>query len=127
MEALRPLAGRFASVSSAYVAAQTFRFREGLNETPLRAPKFYGVIAFGILIGILMNLLRIDPIKVLFWCAVFNGITAVPILAVIVWLASNRPTGRWRSSPIAHAWGWATVALMGNAVAAMFWFAATGV
>ncbi|HEY6326372.1 MAG TPA: divalent metal cation transporter, partial [Candidatus Cybelea sp.] len=78
-EALRPLAGRFAELlfamgmvgtgilavpvlatSSAYVAAQTFRFREGLSEPLHRAPRFYAIITAGILIGIAMNLLRVD-------------------------------------------------------------------
>ncbi len=145
-EALRPLAGNFASLlftlgmvgtgilavpvlaaSSAYVAAGTFKFREGLNEQPRRAPIFYGVIAAGIVIGIMMDLLRIDPIKALFWCAVLNGIAAVPILAVIVRLASDRKVmGQWRSSVLAKAWGWSTVALMGIAVLGMFYFMAKG-
>jgi len=37
------------TASSAYVAAQTFRFREGLDEPPQRAPRFYGVIAAGMI------------------------------------------------------------------------------
>lgn len=141
-EALRPLAGRFAELlftlgmvgtgilavpvlaaSSAYVAAETFRFREGLNEPVRRAPRFYGMIVAGILIGIAMNLLRVDAIKALFWSAVLNGVAAVPLIAVIVWLASNRKTmGEWISSPIARAWGWGTFALMGSATAGMFYF-----
>ena len=93
--------------SSAYIAAQTFRFREGLNETPERAPKFYGVVAAGIVIGIAMNLLRIDAIKALFWSAVLNGVAAVPLIAVIVWIAANRKImGSWTSSLLARAWGW---------------------
>jgi NRAMP (natural resistance-associated macrophage protein)-like metal ion transporter len=145
-EALRPLAGNFAALlftlgmvgtgilavpvlaaSSAYVAAETFGFREGLNEKPGRAPGFYGVIAAGIVIGILMNLLRIDPIKALFWSAVLNGVAAVPILAVIVLLASDRKVmGRWRSSLLARSWGWGTVALMGLAVLGFFYFTLKG-
>jgi NRAMP (natural resistance-associated macrophage protein)-like metal ion transporter len=141
-EALRPLAGRFAALlftlgmvgtgilavpvlagSSAYVAAQTFKFREGLNETPNRAPEFYGVIVAGIVIGIAINLFHIDAIKALFWSAVLNGVTAVPLIATIVLLASNKSImGRWRSSGVARAWGWATVALMGAATAGMFYF-----
>ena len=107
-EALRPLAGQFAALlftcgmvgtgilavpvlagSSAYVAAQTFKFREGLGETPRRAPRFYGIITAGIIIGIAMNLLHIDAIKALFWSAVLNGVAAVPLIAVIVWFASS--------------------------------------
>lgn len=141
-EALRPLAGRFAELlfalgmvgtgvlavpvlagSSAYVAAETFGFREGLSEPVARAPRFYGVIVAGILLGIAMNLLRVDAIKALFWSAVLNGITAVPLIATIVYLASNSAVvGRWKSSMLARAWGWATVALMGAATAGMFYF-----
>ena len=145
-EALRPLAGKFAALlftlgmvgtgvlavpvlagSSAYVVAQTFRLREGLNEKPGRAPEFYGVIAAGILVGIAMNLFHIDPIKALFWSAVLNGVAAVPLIAVIVLIASDSNVmGKWRSSPLARAWGWATVGLMGAATLAMFYFWAKG-
>ena len=144
--ALRPLAGRFAELlfalgmvgtgvlavpvlatSSAYVAAQTFGFREGLGEPLARAQRFYGTIAAGVLIGIAMNLLKVDAIKALFWAAVLNGIAAVPLIAVIVWLASNRAImGRWTSSTLARAWGVATFTLMTAATAGMFYFTARG-
>jgi Mn2+/Fe2+ NRAMP family transporter len=145
-QALRPLAGDFAATlftigmvgtgalavpvlaaSSAYVAAETWGFKEGLNEKLHRATKFYGVIAAGILIGILMSLVKVDPIKALFWSAVLNGVAAVPLIAVIVWLASDKKImHQWTSSPLARAWGWFTVALMGLATAGMFYFMATG-
>ena len=145
-EALRPLAGRFAELlftlgmigtgmlavpvlagSSAYVAAQTFGFREGLGEPVRRAPRFYLIVAAGVLIGIAMNLLRIDAIKALFWSAILNGVAAVPLLAAIVWLASDRKVMKeWRSSPLARVWGWATFALMAGATAGMFFFMARG-
>jgi len=142
--ALRPLAGQFAELlfalgmvgtgilavpvlatSSAYVVAETLKFREGLSEPVRRATRFYGIIAVGILIGITMNLLRVDAIKALFWSAVLNGIAAVPLIAVVVWLASSREVmGKWTSSPLARAWGWVTVALMGGATIGMFYFIA---
>jgi len=113
--------------SSAYVAAETFRFREGLGQKPRRARRFYGVIAVGMLIGIAMNLLHVDAIKALFWSAIFNGIAAVPLIVVIVWLASDRKLmGQWRSSTLARAWGWATAILMGLATLAMFYFSWRG-
>ena len=144
--ALRPLAGRFAELlfalgmvgtgilavpvlatSSAYVAAETFGFRQGLSQPLARAQRFYGTIAAGVLIGIAMNLLKVDAIKALFWAAVLNGIAAVPLIAVVVWLASNRTImGKWRSSPLARAWGVATFALMAVATAGMFYFTARG-
>lgn len=144
--ALRPLAGPFAELlfalgmvgtgvlavpvlatSSAYVAAETFGFREGLSEPLRRAPRFYSIIVVGVLIGIAMNLLQIDAIRALFWAAVLNGIAAVPLLAVIVRLASDRSImGRWTSSALARAWGWGTFALMGAATVGMFYFMARG-
>ncbi len=145
-EALRPLAGQFAYLlftlgmvgtgmlavpvlagSSAYIAAQTFKFREGLGEPPRRAPKFYLIIAAGIVIGIGMNLLHINAIRALFWAAILNGIAAVPLIAVIVWIASRKDImGQWIPSPLARAWGWATFALMGGAAVGMFYFMARG-
>jgi NRAMP (natural resistance-associated macrophage protein)-like metal ion transporter len=141
-EALRPLAGRFAELlfafgmvgtgilavpvmagSSAYVAAQTFNFREGLGEKPSRAPKFYGVIGAGIVVGIAMNIFHVDAIKALFWSAVLNGVAAVPLIVVIVLLASSSSImGEWKSSKLARAWGWGTAALMGAATLGMFYF-----
>jgi NRAMP (natural resistance-associated macrophage protein)-like metal ion transporter len=138
-EALRPLAGHFAYVlfaagmigtgllaipalsgSSAYIASGVFRLREGLNETPVRAQKFYGVLAGGVVVGIALDFLGVNPIAALFWSAVINGVAAVPLIAVIVWLASDRSImGKWASSPLARWWGWATVVLMGVAVIAM--------
>ena len=137
-EALRPLAGNFAyalfalgmvgtgllsipalSGSSAYLAAGTFKFREGLAEKPRRARKFYGVVIGGVVIGMALDFLGINPIDALFWSAIVNGIAAVPLIAVIVWLASNpKVMGRWVSSPVARIWGWLCVALMGIAAVA---------
>jgi len=66
--------------SSAYVAAQTFKFREGLNETTRRAPEFTRDCR-GHGDRVVMDLLRIDPIKALFWSAVLNGVASVPLIA----------------------------------------------
>jgi NRAMP (natural resistance-associated macrophage protein)-like metal ion transporter len=145
-QALRPLAGNFAYLlfalgmigtgllaipaltgSSAYVVAELFRFRQGLDEKPRKARKFYAVLVAGVVIGAIMAGSRIDPIAALFWSAVLNGVAAVPLITVIVVLASNRALmGRWRSSLVARYWGWATVALMGVAAVAMFYFMARG-
>ena len=139
-EALRPLAGNFAYIlftlgmvgtgllaipvlagSSAYVAAEMLSFRTGLGETPKRALRFYAILAAGIIVGMILNLMGLDPIRVLFWSAVFNGVAAVPLVFAIVSIASNpRVMGEWRSSPVARAWGWLTFALMTLAAIGMF-------
>jgi len=139
-EALRPLAGNFAYIlfalgmvgtgllaipvlagSSAYVASEMLSFRTGLGETPKRAPRFYAILAAGIVVGMVLNVMRLDPIRVLFWSAVFNGVAAVPLVFAVVTIASNpNVMGQWRSSRLARAWGWLTFALMTLAAIAMF-------
>jgi NRAMP (natural resistance-associated macrophage protein)-like metal ion transporter len=141
-EALRPLAGNFAYLlftlgmvgtgllaipvlagSSAYVAAEMFRFRGGLAETPRRAPRFYAILGVGITVGMLLNVLGMDPIKALFWSAVLNGVAAVPLVFAVVTIASNRKLmGRWTSSLLARFWGWLTFVLMAAAAIGMFVF-----
>jgi NRAMP (natural resistance-associated macrophage protein)-like metal ion transporter len=141
-EALRPLAGNFAYLlfmlgmvgtgllaipvlagSSAYVAAEMFSFRAGLDETPRRAPRFYAILGAGIALGMILNLVGMDPIKALFWSAVFNGVAAVPLVFAIVTIASDRKLmGRWTSSLLARFWGWLTFLLMAVAAIAMFVF-----
>ena len=141
-KALEPLAGHFASwlfaagmigtgllaipaftTSSAYIVTEAFGFREGLNEKVRDAPQFYALIVVGMLVAISMGLFRVDPIAALFWSAVINGVVAVPLLATIVVLASDRAImGRWASSALARVWGWATVIVMGLAAIGMFAF-----
>jgi NRAMP (natural resistance-associated macrophage protein)-like metal ion transporter len=141
-EALRPLAGNFSYLlftlgmvgtgllaipvlagSSAYVASEMMSFRTGLGEAPKRAPRFYAILAAGIVVGMVMNLLGMDPIKTLFWSAVFNGVAAVPLVFAIVTIASNsKVMGQWKSSLAARIWGWLTFALMSLAAIGMFVF-----
>jgi Mn2+/Fe2+ NRAMP family transporter len=138
--ALRPLAGNFAYLlfavgmigtgmlaipvlagSSAYVAAEVLHFKTGLNEPPSRASRFYAILAGGIVVGVLMNAVHVDPIKALFWSAVLNGVAAVPLVYAVVHLASSRTImGEWTSSVLARCWGWATFALMFVAAVLMF-------
>jgi Mn2+/Fe2+ NRAMP family transporter len=142
-EALRPLAGNLSYLlfalgmvgtgllaipalagSSAFVAADLFKFpSEGLNEKVQAAPRFYAVIAAGIVIGVAMNVLRVDPIKALFWSAVLNGLAAIPILVVMTFIANNKSImGKWTNSRLANVWAVLTIVLMSGAAIGMFVF-----
>ena len=108
-EALRPLAGDLAfalfaagiigtgmlavpvlAASSAYAVADVFQWRAGLDHTLLEARGFYGVVGFGTVCGTLMNFTALDPIRALVWSAVVNGVIAVPIMVVMMWLGTRR-------------------------------------
>ncbi len=138
--ALRPLAGNFAftlfalgiigtgmlavpvlAASSAYAVADALQWRSGLDRSLLEARGFFMVIGVGTLVGTLVDFTTLDPIKALVWSAVANGIIAVPIMAVMMWLGTRREvlgdhTLSWRHRVL----GWLATGVMGAAVTAMF-------
>lgn len=139
-EALRPLAGDLASVlftlgiigtgllaipvlagSSAYAVAETFGWNGGLDEKPLRAIKFYGVIVASVIAGVLIDFTDINPISALFWTAVINGVIAPPLLVLMMLVSNNRKImGEWTNSPLTNILGWLAAAVMFAAAIAMF-------
>lgn len=131
-EALRPLAGEFAfelfalgiigtgllavpvlAGSAAYAVAEGMRWRKGLNLKLREAKGFYAIIAVSTLGGVLLDFTPLDPLQALVWAAVINGIVAVPIMFVIMRMASRRDVmGSFTISRRQRALGWAATALM---------------
>jgi Mn2+/Fe2+ NRAMP family transporter len=138
--ALRPLAGDLAFAlfavgiigvgligvpvlagSAAYALAEAMQWEWGLERKATDARGFYGVIAVSVLIALILQYSPINPMKALFWSAVINGVVAVPLLVLIVLLASStKVMGRYTIGPITKALGWLTVAIMGVAAVAMW-------
>jgi len=139
-EALRPIAGKFAFLmfsmgiigtgllavpvlagSAAFAVAESFRWRRGLDLTPLRGARFYGVIAAATLVGVGLGFTRLDPIKALFYAAVINGVISAPIMVVMMRMASNRKImGEFVVTQRLRILGWAATTVMAIAVLAMF-------
>jgi NRAMP (natural resistance-associated macrophage protein)-like metal ion transporter len=138
-EALRPIAGRFASAvfalgivgtgllaipvlagSAAYAVGEALQWPIGLGRLPVAAKAFYGTIALATLLGIGINFVGIDPIKALFWTAVINGVVAVPLMVVMmVMTAEPEIMGRFTLPRPLWIMGWLATAVMGATVAAM--------
>jgi Mn2+/Fe2+ NRAMP family transporter len=139
-EALRPIAGPFAffafafgiigigmlavpvlAASSAYALGEALRWTTGLGREPKDAQAFYGAIAAATLIGIGFNFVSIDPIKALFWCAVINGVVAIPLMVVMMIMASDpRVMGPFVLPGVLRTMGWLCTSAMAVAVAIMF-------
>ncbi|HEU4647913.1 MAG TPA: divalent metal cation transporter [Gemmatimonadales bacterium] len=109
--ALEPLAGRFAMLlytvglvgtgllaiptltgSAAYAFADTFGWRQGIDQRPHQAPGFYLVVGLATLAGITMDFANVNPVRALFWTAVLNGILAPVLLFAILLVASDPKT-----------------------------------
>ena len=138
-EALRPVAGRFAFTifalgiigtgllalpvlagSAAYALGETLYWRVGLARRPGRAKAFYGTIAAATALGAILNFSPLDPIKALFWSAVINGVAAVPIMVMIMLMASApRVMGKFSLAPASRFLGWLATGAMAAAAAGM--------
>ena len=112
--------------SAAYAVAEAFHWKEGLAKTFLQAPGFYIVIGTATLVGMLLNLLGINPISALVYSAVINGIVAVPLLVLILLMANNRTIMQTHvNGRLANGLGILTTLAMAAAVVALvvsfFW------
>jgi NRAMP (natural resistance-associated macrophage protein)-like metal ion transporter len=139
-EALRPIAGRFTFTifalgiigtgllalpvlagSAAYAVGEALHWRVGLAQRPGRARAFYGTIAVATFVGAVLNFTPLDPIKALFWSAVINGVAAVPIMVMIMLMASRRQVmGQFTLVPWLMSLGWLATAAMAAAAVGMF-------
>jgi Mn2+/Fe2+ NRAMP family transporter len=62
----------------------------------------------------------IDPIKMLVWSAVLNGIVAAPLMIVMMLVVSNRKImGDFAASRVLATFGWLATLLMCLVVAAL--------
>ncbi|MGI4813483.1 MAG: NRAMP family divalent metal transporter [Janthinobacterium lividum] len=131
-QALRPLAGSFAALlftvgivgtgllsvpvlagSAAYAIGEARGWPVGFTRKMLEAKAFYATIAIATLVGMIVNFTSINPIKALYWSAVLNGIVAVPVMIVMMLIATRADImGRF----VARRWllwlGWAATAVM---------------
>ncbi|HEY3730416.1 MAG TPA: divalent metal cation transporter [Steroidobacteraceae bacterium] len=137
--ALRPLAGNFAfylfaagilgvgaigvpvlAGSAAYAMAEAMNWPGGLESRAVDAKRFYAVISASMIIGLGLGFSPINPIKALFYSAVINGVVAVPLIALVVLLASRRSVlGKYTAGRSSRVLGWITAALMALAAVGM--------
>ncbi|MEK7170904.1 MAG: Nramp family divalent metal transporter [Patescibacteria group bacterium] len=139
-EALKPFVGSYAYVvfslgivsmgllaipvlagSSSYALAEVMGWQEGLNKKFHQAKPFYGVIIVSTLVGLLIPLLGIDPIKALFYTGVFYGITAPILIFAILHIVNNKKLmGSHTNSPVSNFLGYLVMFLMAAAVIGVF-------
>ncbi|MCX6544081.1 MAG: Nramp family divalent metal transporter [Acidobacteria bacterium] len=139
-EALRPLAGRGAYLlftlgligtgmlavpvlagSAAYAVAEARMWRGTLEDRPSVSRKFYAVVAVSMMLGLVLDFIGFNAVKMLFYSAVLNGVLAPPLIVLVVLLTSNPDVmgTRVSSRPLRYL-GWATAAIMTAAAVGMF-------
>ncbi len=112
--------------SAAYAVAEAFGLRSSLELPVGRALGFYAIVGAATLGGGALAAAKIDPIAMLFWTAVINGIIAVPILALMMLLVSGKELSRQLALPTwLRLLGWFAALLMAATVALLVGFSLT--
>lgn len=110
------------SGSAAYSVSEALNWNASLNMKPKQAPGFYVIIIVATLIGLILNFIGIDPVKALVYAAVLNGVAAVPLLFLILKIASSEKImGKFKSGWLSTSILWVTFIAMGAAAIAMFY------
>lgn len=111
--------------SAAYALSEALSWNEGLNLKLKSAHGFYGIITASTLAGIGIDILGIDPIRLLVYASVLNGIVAVPLILLIILISRNRKImGDYVSGRASAAGTWlAFGAMSAAAIAALISFA----
>jgi len=108
-EALRPIAGDAAFLlfalgivgtgllaipvlagSAGYAVAELFGWPSTLEANFPQAVGFYTIILAATVIGFAMGFLPLNPIQLLVWTAVINGIVAMPIMAMMMLIVTKQ-------------------------------------
>jgi len=112
-----PVLAASGSVGVSGLLGKDWGFSRSIREAPL----FYGLVGLGTIGGTAFSLLNVNPIKLLVFVAVINGIIAAPLLVVVLIIANNRGLmGDYVNGHAANVLGWITFALMAAASVALF-------
>lgn len=138
-EALTPVAGPIASVlfavgfigtgilaipvlsaSTAYAISEVALIPASLAARPRRQPTFYAIIVLAIVIGVAIDLLRINVIQALVIASVLSGVAAVPLLVLMTLFgADQRYMGKRASGLLSRSVTWISMAAMTLATMAL--------
>lgn len=107
--ALRPLAGPLATLlytvglvgtgvlaiptlagSAAYAFAETFGWKQGIDEHYQDAPGFYAIVVAAVIAGLALDFTNVNAVAALYWTAVINGVLAPFLLVGLLIVASDR-------------------------------------
>lgn len=141
-KALEPLAGKYSYIffalgvigtgflaipvltgSMSYILAESFGWQEGLDKKFNEARAFYIVIILSLVIGLLINILGISPMKALIYTAILYGITSPVMIAVILHIGNNKKImGEFTNTRLSNVLGIITFFIMTVSAIVLLYF-----
>jgi Mn2+/Fe2+ NRAMP family transporter len=138
-KALEPVAGPYASIlfaigiigggllaipvlatSTAYSVAGLAGWRRSLGRPARNAPEFYIVLGIAFLIGVQFAVADLDPIRMLLYSQVINGVIVPVLILLLVRLTSSwKVMGDFANGLMTNVLGWTAFAVLIAADVAM--------
>jgi NRAMP (natural resistance-associated macrophage protein)-like metal ion transporter len=107
----------------AYMITATLNLNEGLDNKLHDGKLFYLIIVLSLLLGLCINLIGISPVKALIYTAVLYGVSAAPIILLIMMIANNKKImGDNINSTLSNCLCFFTVILMSVAAGLLVYF-----
>jgi NRAMP (natural resistance-associated macrophage protein)-like metal ion transporter len=115
------------AASTSYAVAGSFGWPAGLSKKPWQSEGFYLVLTAAMLVSIVVALLRFDPIQLMFWANVLNGVLSPILVIYLIVVGNNRKIMRnQRVSWITNAGLVLTAVVMFAAAGLLFFGLVTG-
>lgn len=106
---------------SAYIISETLGLKEGLDKKLGRAKEFYAVIIVSVALALVMNYFNLEPVKLLFYTALFHGIISPILILTILSISNNKKImGSYVNSSISNILGFGVFLIMTVAVTLFF-------
>ncbi len=141
-KALEPLAGKFSYIffalgvigtgflaipvlagSLSYMLAESFGWQEGLDKKFQEARAFYIVVILSLVIGLLINVFGISPMKALIYTAILYGVTSPVMIALVIHIGNNKKImNSFTNSRLSNILGIITFIVMTLAAVALIYF-----
>jgi NRAMP (natural resistance-associated macrophage protein)-like metal ion transporter len=110
------------TTGAAYDICQTLNWKHGLHAKPTEAKRFYALIAGVTLAGMAINFLGLNPMKMLVWAGVVQGLSAPPLMLLLMLLTRRRDVmGDSTNGALLTVLGWGTTVAIFAAAAGLVW------
>ena len=76
--------------STSYAVSGTFGWPSGLSKKPWQNEGFYLILTGSLVVSMVVALIRLDPIKLIFWANVLSGVLAPILVIYIIFIGNNR-------------------------------------
>ncbi|HZR44780.1 MAG TPA: divalent metal cation transporter [Ktedonobacteraceae bacterium] len=113
--------------STSYAVAGTFGWPGGLSKKPWQSEGFYLIMTMALVVSLIMALLRLDPIRLMFWANVLSGVLVPILIGYLIVLSNSRKImGKLRIGWATNAGLVLTFLVTGAGTALLFYSLLTG-